>query len=137
MRPTAPRLRLIGGLWSLRLSRFAAIGILSTVLYAALALTFNGLGIQATGASVLAFGIAAVFSYAGHKYVTYVSGGRHAFELPRFLALSAAGLAVVSMLPALLSGVLGLPAAVPVLFACIVVPAVNYVVLGRWVFRDA
>ena len=137
MRPTAPRLRPIGGLWSLRLSRFAAIGILSTVLYAALALTFNGLGIQATGASVLAFGVAAVFSYAGHKYVTYVSGGCHAFELPRFLALSAAGLAVVSMLPALLSGVLGLPAAVPVLFACIVVPAVNYVVLGRWVFRDA
>ena len=137
MRPTAPRLRRIGGLWSLRLSRFAAIGILSTVLYAALALTFNRLGIQATGASVLAFGIAAIFSYAGHKYVTYVSGGRHAFELPRFLALSAAGLAVVSMLPALLSGVLGLPAAVPVLLACIVVPAVNYVVLGRWVFRDA
>ena len=135
MRPTAPRL--IGGLWSLRLSRFAAIGILSTVLYAALALALDGLGIQATGASVLAFGLAATFSYAGHKYVTYVSGGRHAFELPRFLALSAAGLAVVSMLPALLSGVLGLPAAVSVLLACIVVPAVNYVVLGRWVFRDA
>ncbi len=30
---------------------------------------------------------------------------------------------------------LGLPAAVPILLACIVIPAVNYVVLGRWVFR--
>lgn len=129
--------RLIGGLWSLRLSRFAAIGILSTVLYAALALAFNGLGVEATGASVLAFVFAAIFSYSGHKYVTYVSGGRHAFELPRFLVLSAAGLAVVSMLPALLTGVLGLPAVVPILLACIVVPTVNYVVLGRWVFRDA
>ena len=84
------------GIWSLRLSRFAAIGVASTVLYAALALAFSHLGIGATGASVLAFLLAAVFSYAGHKYVTFVSGGRHAFELPRFLALSGAGLAVVS-----------------------------------------
>jgi putative flippase GtrA len=131
-----PLTRLVGGLWSLRLSRFAAIGILSTALYAVLALVFNGLGLEATGASVLAFGLASVFSYTGHKYVTYASGGRHAFELPRFLALSAAGLAVVSMLPALLTGLLGLPAAVPILLACIVVPIVNYVVLGRWVFAS-
>lgn len=127
---------LIHGLWSLKLSRFGAIGMLSTVIYAAFALAFSHLGAAATAASVLAFGLAAVFSYAGHKYVTFASGGRHAFELPRFLALSAAGLAVVSILPALLTGVLGLPAAVPILFACVLIPAVNYIVLGRWVFAS-
>jgi len=128
---------LIDGLWSLRLSRFAAIGASATLLYAGLALAFTGLGIAATGASVLAFLLAAVFSYGGHKYVTFVSGGRHAFELPRFLVVSAAGLAVVSVMPAVLTDMLGLPAAVPILLACIVIPAVNYVVLGRWVFAGA
>jgi putative flippase GtrA len=121
-------------LWSLRLSRFAAIGITSTTIYAALAFIFSHLGLTATGASVLAFLLAAIFSYAGHKYVTFVSGGRHAFELPRFLVLSVAGLAVVSILPAFLTGMLGLPAAAPFLLACVVIPIVNYVVLGIWVF---
>jgi ribose/xylose/arabinose/galactoside ABC-type transport system permease subunit len=35
-----------------------------------------------------------------------------------------------------LTGVLGLPAAVPFLLACVVIPVVNYIVLGRWVFAS-
>jgi putative flippase GtrA len=128
-------LGLIDGLWSLRLSRFATIGLASTLLYAALAFGFSHMGFAATEASVLAFLLAAIFSYAGHKYVTFVSGGSHAFELPRFLALSVTGLVAVSVLPAFLTGMLGLPAAVPFLLACVVIPVVNYIVLGRWVFR--
>lgn len=123
--------------WSLRLSRFAVIGAGTTTIYAVLALAFSHSGIAATGASVLAFLITSVFSYAGHKYVTFASGGSHTFELPRFLAISASSLTTVSVLPAVLTGMLGLPAAVPILLACIVVPAVNYVVMGRWVFRNA
>jgi putative flippase GtrA len=127
--------RLLEGLWSLRLSRFAAIGASATLLYAALALAFANIGMPATGGSVAAFLLAAAFSYAGHKYVTFASAGRHRFEMPRFMAVSAAGLAVVSVLPAVLTDMLGFPAAVPILLACLVIPAVNYVVLGRWVFR--
>jgi putative flippase GtrA len=125
---------LIDGLWSLRLSRFAVVGGLATLLYAVLAFSFTHVGMAAAGASVLAFLLAAVFSYAGHKYVTFVSGGRHAFELPRFLAVSAAGLAVASVLPAVLTDMLEFPAATAILLVCVVIPAVNYVVLGRWVF---
>lgn len=127
----------IGGLWSLRLSRFAVIGAGTTVIYAVLALAFSYSGIAATGASVLAFLITALFSYAGHKYVTFASDGSHSFELPRFLTVSATSLTIVSVLPAVLTGVFGFPAAVPILLACLVVPAFNYVVLGRWVFRNA
>jgi putative flippase GtrA len=134
MRSNGPGL--IDGLWSLRLPRFATIGLASTLLYAALAFGFSHMGFAATEASVLAFLLAAIFSYAGHKYVTFVSGGSHAFELPRFLALSVTGLVVVSVLPAFLTGMLGLPAAVPFLLACVVIPVVNYIVLGRWVFAS-
>jgi putative flippase GtrA len=129
-------LRLIEEAWSLRLSRFVLIGMASTVLYAVLAFTFTRMeGVGTTGASILAFALAAVFSYAGHKYVTFVSGDAHRLELPRFLALTAIGLAVVSLLPAILSGLFSFPTAVPILLACVVVPALNYIVLGNWVFR--
>jgi putative flippase GtrA len=135
MRPVDSRL--MDGLWSFKLSRFAVIGAGTTTIYAVLALALSHFGIAATGASVLAFLITAVFSYAGHKYVTFASGGSHAFEVPRFLAVSASSLTTVSVLPAVLAGMLGLPAAVPILLACVIVPAVNYVVMGRWVFRNA
>lgn len=138
MRAMDVGLRLIGGAWSLRLSRFLLIGAASTALYAVLALAFSSVqGIGVTVASILAFGIAAIFSYAGHKYITFVSGGAHRFELPRFLVLTAVGLVVVTALPALLSGYFGLPAALPVLLACLAIPAVNFVVLGKWVFATA
>ena len=137
MRRENAGLRLVDAVWSLRLSRFVLIGLASTVLYAVLAFVFAGTeGLGATGASVLAFALAAVFSYAGHKYVTFVSDGAHRLELPRFLVLSASGLAVAIALPGLLTEMLGMPAAIPILLTCLIVPVVNYVVLGRWVFRD-
>ena len=121
--------------WSLRLSRFVLIGFGSTALYALLAFALSRIQeLGVTAASVLAFGIAALFSYAGHKYVTFVSGGSHSFELPRFLVLSGVGLAVVAILPALLSDCFGLPAAIPILLACLAIPAINFVMLDRWVF---
>jgi hypothetical protein len=49
--------------------------------------------------------------------------------------LTAIGLAVVSLLPAILSGLFSFSTAVPILLACVVVPALNYIVLGKWVFR--
>jgi putative flippase GtrA len=134
MRPAGNRL--MDRLWSIRLSRFAVIGAGTTTLYAVLALGFSHSGMVATGASVLAFLITSIFSYAGHKYVTFASDGSHSFELPRFLTLSASSLTTVSVLPAVLNGMLGLPAAVPILLACIVIPAVNYVVMRRWVFAS-
>ncbi|RUW34111.1 MULTISPECIES: GtrA family protein [unclassified Mesorhizobium] len=122
-----------------RLSRFAVIGGAATLVYALCALLLSGGGraLSATSASVIAYVIAGVFSYAGHKYFTFVSAGAHRFELPRFLLLNAMGLAIAAALPGLLTGRLGMPAAVPVLLTCVAVPLVNYIMLGRWVFRDA
>lgn len=128
------------GLWSLRLSRFAAVGALATVIYAVLAFCLSGgLGLAilpAAPASLVAYAAAAAFSYAGHKYVTFVSHGAHVFEAPRFLALTALGLGFAWLLPTILVGGAGLPPAVPIIVTCILVPVVNYVVLDRWVFAS-
>jgi hypothetical protein len=63
-----------------------------------------------------------------------MSRERHRTEAPRFLLLTATGLAVAYCAPALLTGMLGLPGIVPVLVTCIVIPVFNLVVLGHWVF---
>ncbi|RUU29181.1 GtrA family protein [Mesorhizobium sp. M6A.T.Ce.TU.016.01.1.1] len=122
-----------------RLSRFALIGIASTLIYAACAFLLSRgqatAGLPAALTSFAAYAIAALFSYTGHKYFTFISGGSHAMELPRFLLLTASGLAVAVALPGLLTQMLGVPASVPILLTCIAVPVINYVVLGRWVFR--
>ena len=38
--------------------------------------------------------------------------------------------------PAVLSGLFGMPAAIPVIAVCIVIPVVNLFVLDRWVFAQ-
>ena len=115
-------------------SRFAVIGGMATALYAVVALGLSFGGLRVTLASFAAYLTAALFSYAGHKYFTFVSDGAHRFEAPRFILLTVLGLAVSLILPAVLSGMLGLPAQVPIVATCILIPLVNYVVLRHWVF---
>lgn len=85
-------------------------------------------------ASLVAYAVAAIFSYLGHKFFTFMSAGSHRFEAPRFAVLTGCGLAVAYLLPALLVGQFGLPVSVPILLTCILIPVVNFVVLDRWIF---
>lgn len=121
-------------------ARFLIIGLGATLLYALLAAVFS-MGetplMRPASGSVLSYVIAALFSYAGHKYFTFASSGAHRFEAPRFFVLTLLGLAVSFLLPAVLSGILGLQAQIPIVLTCIVVPLVNYVVLRHWVFAGA
>ncbi|RWN52851.1 MAG: GtrA family protein [Mesorhizobium sp.] len=119
------------------LARFGLVGIAATILYAALAAAFakwERIGFSPIQASLAAYAAAALFSYLAHKSVTFVSGGSHRSEAPRFLLLAVTGLAVAYGAPALLTVKLGLPLIIPVLATCLLVPAINFVVLDRWVF---
>ncbi len=128
-----------GGLYR-RLSRFALIGIASTLIYAICAFLLSALpgsALPAAPASVVAYIIAAFFSYAGHKYVTFVSSGSHGFEAPRFILLTALGLGFSWLLPLILVNGLGTRPVLSIAVICVVVPAFNYFVLDRWVFAPA
>jgi putative flippase GtrA len=121
------------------LARFGLVGIAATILYAALAAAFakwERIGFTPIQASLVAYAAAALFSYLAHKSVTFVSGGSHRSEAPRFLVLAATGLAVAYGAPALLTVKLGLPLIIPVLVTCLLVPAINFLVLDRWVFAE-
>lgn len=125
---------------SRRAIRFLVIGIGATLLYALLAAGFSAtvaMSLKPALGSMLAYALAAVFSYAGHKYFTFVSSGAHRFEVPRFAVLTLVGLAMSFALPAVLSEGLSLPVQVPIALTCLLVPLVNYVVLRHWVFGKA
>jgi putative flippase GtrA len=122
-----------------RLSRFALIGIASTLIYAVCAFLLSVLpapALTAALASVAAYIIAAIFSYVGHKYVTFVSPGAHAFEVPRFFLLTALGLCFSWLLPLVLVDGLGMRPVFSIAIICVVVPATNYFVLDRLVFAS-
>jgi putative flippase GtrA len=127
--------RPIAGFRPKLLLRFVLVGIAATALYAILATLFmTRVGLSAVPASLAAYAAAALFSYLAHKSGTFMSRGRHRAEAPRFVLLTAVGLAVAFAAPALLTGVLGLPGIVPVLVTCILIPALNLLALDRWVF---
>ncbi|RUT98940.1 GtrA family protein [Mesorhizobium sp. USDA-HM6] len=121
------------------LARFGSVGIVATILYASLAALFGGskwIGFAPVEASLAAYAAAALFSYLAHKFFTFMSAGPHRSEAPRFLLLTLTGLAVAYAAPSLLTVKLGLPFVVPVLVTCVVIPALNLLVLDRWVFAE-
>ena len=118
-----------------RLVRFGFVGIGATLLYAAIAWMLTaGARIGATPASLLAYALAALFSYLGHKRFTFRSAASHTPEVPRFVAASALGAGVAAAAPLILTDRLGLPSMVAIVFTCVAVPVMNYLVLDLLVF---
>jgi putative flippase GtrA len=119
------------------ISRFAAVGIAATLVYAALALALaSALGgvVSQPSLSLLAYILAACFSYCAHRAFTFASLGSHRFEVPRFASVTAMGAGISFLVPVLLGRWTDLPIAVPVAAVCVIVPLLNFVALDRWVF---
>jgi putative flippase GtrA len=118
-----------------RLVRFGSVGIAATLLYAAVAWSLTaGARIGAAPASVLAYGLAGMFSYLGHKRFTFRSSAAHAAEAPKFIVASMLGAGVATAAPLVLTDRLGLPPIVAIAFACVVIPLMNYLILDLLVF---
>ena len=129
--------RAIAGYGVELLARFGLVGIIATVIYAALTtalLQLDWAGFSFALASLVAYASAAVFSYIAHKVVTFASSGSHRREGPRFVLLTATGFAVAYVMPVLLTGTLGLPPVIPILVTCTLMPVANLFMLDRWVF---
>ncbi|MGX5848111.1 GtrA family protein [Mesorhizobium sp. PL10] len=123
-----------------RILRFAAIGGVSTLIYAVLTLALSarhGFGMPATVASIAGYGAGAVFSYCGHRFVTFMSDGAVGFEVVRFACATAIGFLLSVGLAVILADVAGLPPLVPVAIASVLVPALNFIILRKFVFVAA
>ncbi len=134
-----PRRPALAGLLSApwRLVRFGLVGGVSTVIYAAFAWIFTvSLGMPAVLGSILAYCLAAVFSYNAHRRVTFRSDRPVAEEAPRFAGISLAGWIVAIISPLILTNGWGLPPVVAIVFASVAVPIMSFVGLERFVFRS-
>ncbi|WP_292406903.1 GtrA family protein [Mesorhizobium sp.] len=121
------------------LARFGLVGIAATILYAVLATVLvksEWIGVSPVQASLAAYAAAAVFSYLAHKSVTFISSGSHRSEAARFLLLTVTGFGIAYAVPALFTMKLGLSPIFAVLITCLLIPAVNLLVLDRWVFAQ-
>ncbi|KAB0682636.1 GtrA family protein [Aureimonas leprariae] len=118
--------------------RFAGVGLLATALYAALASWGTAsLDLPPAMASLFAYALAGVFSYFAHRRVTFRSNLRHRETSPRFALLSVSGYAIALAAPILLVDMAGLPAPVAFAFVSLAVPALNFLLMRRLVFRSA
>ncbi|GAA4133230.1 GtrA family protein [Aminobacter aganoensis] len=119
------------------MAKFGAVGISATLVYAGLAFIFAGVqDLSAIAASLLAYGCAAIYSYFAHKTVTFMSRGRHTREGPRFVIATAIGFAIASLIPFVLVQGFGMNEVLSIITVSATVPAINWVVLSRWVFVD-
>jgi putative flippase GtrA len=103
-----------------RISRFALVGVVSTLLYA--------LG------SLVAYVLAGVFSYTAHRSFTFRSDRSHREAAPRFIGLSLVGYGIATAAPLLLTDWAGLPNVFAVALTSLVVPALNFVLMRAMVF---
>ncbi len=121
-------------------SRVALIGILATLLYFVLFLGADRLlsararGWPAWPLSFGAYAVAALFSYVGHRVVSFGSRRPHGLALARFVPVTLAGLLVSIILPAVVSDWLGGPRWLAAALTCLLVPVMNAVLLSWLVF---
>jgi putative flippase GtrA len=120
-----------------RLVRFTAVGLAAMAVYAALValLTFGGLS-PAWLASGIAYALAAVWSYIGHRRFSFRSSASHAVAGPRFAVVTATGQGLAVLLPALVTDIGGLPSLWSTLAVCLVCPAASFILNTRFVFAD-
>jgi putative flippase GtrA len=117
------------------LLRFGAVGISATLLYLGAALLFKAeIQINATAASLMAYGCAALFSYTSHRAFTFASPQAHGIGLPRFVVTTALGAILASLLPLIVHDILRFPVLLAFVAVCIVIPMTNLMLLRFWVF---
>ncbi|QSX31181.1 GtrA family protein [Shewanella cyperi] len=117
------------------LGRFALVGGGATFIHLLCALLFNEeLLLSPFIANLLAFCCAVLFSYTGHYHWTFLSNGRHAVQLPKFLLLAVMGLLLNQLLVFGLNGYLGLPYRLVLLVIVLVMPLLSFVLSRRLVF---
>jgi putative flippase GtrA len=121
-----------------RLARFTIVGLGAMAAYAVFVtgLTFAGLR-PAWLASGLAYALAAVWSYVGHRRFSFRSDAPHQVAGPRFALVTATGQALAVALPALITDLGGLPQIWATLAVCIVCPGVSFLMNSFYVFAVA
>lgn len=117
--------------------RFAVVGGAATVTHVGVAVTLiERVGISVLSANGLAFLVAVFVSYFGHHSWTFTRDGYHDRHLPRFIAISLAGLALNQAIVFSVVTLAGFPYLVGVLVVVSIVPVLTFVLSRSWAFVE-
>jgi putative flippase GtrA len=120
-----------------KLLRFTMVGLAAMAAYAIAVTALAALGLRPQWlASGLAYAIAAIWSYIGHRRFSFRSDAPHAVAGPRFVVVTLTGQALAIAIPALITDVAGYPGHVATLAVCLVCPAVSFLLNSSFVFPD-
>lgn len=118
-----------------RIAVFVTVGLGAAIVYFLSAMALLRIGIRpAALASLVAYGISGVFSYLGHRLLTFQSDAPHRQALPRFVLVNIAGYLIAVVVPLLLTDVLNWPPLIATVLVCVAVPAMNFILLTMFVF---
>lgn len=118
-----------------RTATFGLVGLISTGIYFVIASLLAATGIDAAVASLTGHGAGSVWSYLGHRWLTFRSNEPIAETAPRFLQLTVALYGLAVAIPALFTNLLGLPPVASFAIVCVAVPLTSLTVMSRYVFK--
>jgi putative flippase GtrA len=117
--------------------RFAAVGAAASATHVAIALALiERAHLPVLTANGLAFTVAVLVSYLGNHSWTFTRAGHHDRHLPRFLAVSLAGLALNQAIVFTTVTLAGLPYLVGILIVIAVVPVLTFALSRSWAFVE-
>jgi putative flippase GtrA len=120
-----------------RLVRFTFVGLGAMAAYAVVVTLLTLAGVRPQWlASGLAYAIAAIWSYVGHRRFSFRSDAPHAVAGPRFVIVTLTGQALAIAIPATMTDFGGWPSHAATLAVCIVCPAVSFILNSSFVFAD-
>lgn len=119
----------------LRLVRFAAVGLSSSLLYGLLASLLLHFHAGLLLAHCTAYALAIPYSYFAQRGFTFRSSHAHMVSFPRFLLTNAVSFLLSTGIVAAATA-LQLRAAVAIAAVIIIVPLLNYLCMSAWVFPD-
>lgn len=122
---------------SAKVLRFGIIGIASTLLYAIIALVFAySTAMPAALASLIAYAICGVFSYLGHRLFSFKSKAPVGKSTASFVVVGMLGYVIGVGVPWVGSDIMGYQPVISIALVCVLIPAMNFVLLNWFVFKE-
>jgi putative flippase GtrA len=119
----------------LKLARFAAVGLSSSLLYGLLVSGLLRMHDGLITVHCIAYALAIPYSYFAQRGFTFRSSRSHVVSFPRFLLTNMLSFLLSTGIVAM-AAALQLAPAIAVAAVIIIVPLINYLCLNLWVFPD-
>ena len=123
--------------WTAQASRFAGVGLLSTLVHVTAAWFANLVpGMNPFAANLIGFACAFWISYLSNFYWTFGKRGDHAMHLRRFFIASALCFLLSNAIVFTTGTLLQQPFAISLLAIAILIPPLSFALAKFWAFRE-